>query len=340
MSKEQGPKPESIKDISASKNPFGQTSAKELNLQNDSSLNTDTPLETNAQKSSDADNPKINQKRSQQFEEKNQPQDLVSRKSTENQLSTPEGTNSEGNKKQQSPREQPSTPLKTEPSQRNINATSNELLKKDSQQINQTKEKTKENINTSPIESKETIPKAINKSNLNETLRKTIQTSLTNTTIKGGEGEDTISFRIDKESINKNAIQNPPKGNKGNTNETTSKSKELGQKSNEIQKKKNKELSDETLIIKDEGGEWELLKSKITYWWKNFLFKKKLSQIRNVTIAISSIILLIIISKIYTSILHSIEYIPLANQILELIGMIWLTNYSINRILREKDQEK
>ena len=88
-----------------------------------------------------------------------------------------------------------------------------------------------------------------------------------------------------------------------------------------------------------EGGEWDLLKDKLRQWfdgqnlegfWKQWSTPIKLGL---------GLIALIIVLKIYSGIVSTIDNLPLISGLLELTGLIWLINFLLRNMIRSADRK-
>ena len=89
-----------------------------------------------------------------------------------------------------------------------------------------------------------------------------------------------------------------------------------------------------------EGGEWDLLKDKLRQWfdgqdlgnlWGKWGTPIKLGF---------GLIVLIIVLKIYSGIVSTIDNLPLISGLLELTGLIWLVNFLLRNMIRSADRQK
>ena len=88
-----------------------------------------------------------------------------------------------------------------------------------------------------------------------------------------------------------------------------------------------------------QGGEWNLLKDKLREWfdgqdledlWKQWSTPIKLGF---------GLIVLIIVLKIYSGIVSTIDNLPLISGLLELTGLIWLLNFLLRNMIRSADRK-
>ena len=90
----------------------------------------------------------------------------------------------------------------------------------------------------------------------------------------------------------------------------------------------------------DNKSEWENLLSKLKGWIGPQMFANQTDFFVDPSLLIIGLASLLIFVKAYTSILSSLEKIPFAPGLCELAGAVWLTHFSITRLLRKKDRQK
>ena len=62
-------------------------------------------------------------------------------------------------------------------------------------------------------------------------------------------------------------------------------------------------------------------------------------KLRRPVLLIAALITLVIFVRIYGGILSTIESVPLAPSLFELAGILWLTWFSITRLIRSEDRQ-
>ena len=95
----------------------------------------------------------------------------------------------------------------------------------------------------------------------------------------------------------------------------------------------------------DQGEElkllWERLRNffKLSNWIKQDDQTSPWQQLRRPVLLIAALITLVIFVRIYGGILSTIESVPLAPSLFELAGILWLTWFSITRLIRSEDRQ-
>jgi len=87
-----------------------------------------------------------------------------------------------------------------------------------------------------------------------------------------------------------------------------------------------------------QGGEWELLVSKVNAWLGSGELQKLWTNLRGPLKGVALLVLLAMALKVYGSVVNTIDAIPVVNGLLELVGLIALGRFSANRLLRTKDR--
>ena len=88
------------------------------------------------------------------------------------------------------------------------------------------------------------------------------------------------------------------------------------------------------------GGEWDLLTEKIRSWASADRIGSFWSEWRTPLRVIATILILIIVVRIYSGVIGIIDSIPLASGLLELAGLIWLINFSLNNLIKSSDRSQ
>ena len=95
----------------------------------------------------------------------------------------------------------------------------------------------------------------------------------------------------------------------------------------------------------DQGEELKLLLErlrnffKLSNWIKQDDQTSPWQQLRRPVLLIAALITLVIFVRIYGGILSTIESVPLAPSLFELAGILWLTWFSITRLIRSEDRQ-
>ena len=88
-----------------------------------------------------------------------------------------------------------------------------------------------------------------------------------------------------------------------------------------------------------EGGEWDLLSSKVRQWWDDNNLVDLWQRSRRPLFLIVGLIGLILLIRIYSGILAAIGSIPLAPRLFELVGLGWVIWFSTTRLIRSEERK-
>ncbi len=90
----------------------------------------------------------------------------------------------------------------------------------------------------------------------------------------------------------------------------------------------------------DPGGEWELLSAKIGGWWQEQNLGEQWQRLRKPLLLAGGVVGLILVLRVYSALLAAIASVPLAPRLFELVGVSWLTWFSVTRLIRSDERRK
>ena len=90
----------------------------------------------------------------------------------------------------------------------------------------------------------------------------------------------------------------------------------------------------------DEGGEWEVLSTKVKEWIEDRDLADQLHRLRQPLLIAAGLVLFILVLRIYGGILAAIATVPLAPRIFELIGVIYATWFATTRLILSEERRK
>jgi hypothetical protein len=88
------------------------------------------------------------------------------------------------------------------------------------------------------------------------------------------------------------------------------------------------------------GGEWEMLLEKVRAWLGSGELQKLLSSIGGPLRLLAYLIGLVLLLRLYASVVGTIDGIPLIGGLLELVGLIAFVRFSLSNLVRRSDREK
>lgn len=89
----------------------------------------------------------------------------------------------------------------------------------------------------------------------------------------------------------------------------------------------------------DQGGEWELLVSKLRDWFASGEAAALWSKARTPLVALAALIALLMVLRVYGALIDALESIPLLPGLLELVGVIWMLRFGVPRLVRSGDRQ-
>ncbi|CAK6699167.1 CAAD domain-containing protein [Synechococcus sp. CCY9201] len=88
-----------------------------------------------------------------------------------------------------------------------------------------------------------------------------------------------------------------------------------------------------------EGGEWQLLVSKLQDWFASGAVQELWQQLRSPLIALAVLIGVVMLLKVYAGVIGAMQSLPLLPGLLELVGVIWLSRFAVTKLVYSKDRE-
>ncbi|MBU6250132.1 MAG: hypothetical protein KGO47_03060 [Cyanobacteria bacterium REEB417] len=88
------------------------------------------------------------------------------------------------------------------------------------------------------------------------------------------------------------------------------------------------------------SGEWQLLLSRLNDWVATAdasdLWERSRRPLTFAGLLLGGLILL----RVYGAVIHTIDSFPLMGGLLELVGVIWLSRFAVDRLLRRSDRQE
>ena len=89
-----------------------------------------------------------------------------------------------------------------------------------------------------------------------------------------------------------------------------------------------------------EGGEWELLVSKVQGWLASGQLQQQWQAARTPLSLLAGLIALLLVLRIYGALLAVLDSIPLLPGLLELAGLIAMLQFGLTRMVRSRDRRQ
>lgn len=90
----------------------------------------------------------------------------------------------------------------------------------------------------------------------------------------------------------------------------------------------------------ESGGEWEMLTAKVRQWFGDGEPQKLLDRIGGPLKTVAYLLALLLLLRVYRSVVGTIDGIPLVSGLLELVGLIALVRFCLLRLVRRSEREK
>ncbi len=88
------------------------------------------------------------------------------------------------------------------------------------------------------------------------------------------------------------------------------------------------------------GGEWNLLVEKLNAWFASEDLRKQWESLRGPLRAAAILIGLVLLLRVYGSLVGTIDGIPVIGGLLELAGLIYLVRFSFKNLVRAREREQ
>ncbi|KEF41213.1 MAG: hypothetical protein ER33_12670 [Cyanobium sp. CACIAM 14] len=88
------------------------------------------------------------------------------------------------------------------------------------------------------------------------------------------------------------------------------------------------------------GGEFELLLQKLRDWFASGELQAQWQRIRGPLKGLAILIGVILLLRVYASLIGTLDSLPLVGGLLELVGLIAVTRFSLTRLVRKSDREQ
>ena len=89
-----------------------------------------------------------------------------------------------------------------------------------------------------------------------------------------------------------------------------------------------------------EGGEWELLVEKVNQWIASGQLQQQWETARTPITLLAGLIAVLVVLRIYSSLLGVLESLPLLPGLLELVGVISVVRFSLTRLVKSSDRHE
>lgn len=88
-----------------------------------------------------------------------------------------------------------------------------------------------------------------------------------------------------------------------------------------------------------DGGEWEVLVQKVRHWLASGQLQQQWQSARGPLSLLAGLIALLLVLRVYGALLALLDSLPLVPGLLELVGVIAITRFSLTRLLRSNERQ-
>ena len=89
-----------------------------------------------------------------------------------------------------------------------------------------------------------------------------------------------------------------------------------------------------------EGGEWELLVSKLRHWLASGELEQQWQRARTPLSLTAGLIAVLLVLRLYSALLGVIDSLPLVPGLLELAGVVAVVQFGLSKLLRSRDRQQ
>lgn len=89
-----------------------------------------------------------------------------------------------------------------------------------------------------------------------------------------------------------------------------------------------------------EGGEWELLKAKLSAWLEGAELQQQWDRLQGPLRGLALLIGLVLILRLYSGLIGTLDSLPLVPGLLELVGVIAFARFCLTRLVRTSERER
>jgi hypothetical protein len=90
----------------------------------------------------------------------------------------------------------------------------------------------------------------------------------------------------------------------------------------------------------DEGGEWDLLRSRVGDWLERNDLAGQWQRLQGPLRLLSLLILLLVVLRLYGALTGTLESLPLVPGLLELVGVLSFGRFCLNRLVRSEERRR
>ena len=88
------------------------------------------------------------------------------------------------------------------------------------------------------------------------------------------------------------------------------------------------------------GGEWQMLVNSVNSWLGSGELTRQWQRIRGPLKGVAIVLVLLVVLRLYATVVATIDAIPLVSGLLELAGLIAVLQFSLTRLVRSSDRQQ
>jgi len=89
-----------------------------------------------------------------------------------------------------------------------------------------------------------------------------------------------------------------------------------------------------------EGGEWELLRDKVTTWFDGADLQGRWESLGGPLRAAGLLLAAVVLLRLYSALLETLGDLPLVPRLLQLVGLVCVVQFGLTRLVRTSERER
>ena len=89
-----------------------------------------------------------------------------------------------------------------------------------------------------------------------------------------------------------------------------------------------------------EGGEWQLLRSKLDAWWASGELQSLWLRSKQPLTWLVGLLIVLALLQVGSAVVDAVGSVPLLGGLLELVGLVWVFRQGLPRVLRSQERQR
>jgi len=89
-----------------------------------------------------------------------------------------------------------------------------------------------------------------------------------------------------------------------------------------------------------EGGEWELLRSKVSTWFDGADLQGRWESLGGPLRAAGLLLAAVVLLRLYSALLETLGDLPLVPRLLQLVGLLSVARFALTKLVRSSERER